>query len=87
MNNTPEQLDATLAAIALVKAFINVDKPGVDAVLAKQADHTAILNALLFMFEDVLNKVSGGHPHAVLDGLRARVVARIAESDAEDDES
>lgn len=83
-SNDVHPLDPTLAAVALTEAYIRRDKQGVDAVLADQADHTAILSALLMMFEDVLTKASDGHPHEVLDGLRARLIAKMAEPDGED---
>lgn len=76
-------LDSTLAAVALLAAYIDGDREGMDAVLADPADHGEILSSLLFMFKDVLTKVSNGHPHKVLDGLRDRIVTRMAARDGE----
>ena len=77
-SNNDDHLDATLAAVALLSAYIDGDTEGVDAVLAGQADQAAILSALLFMFKDVLTKVTHGQPHKVLDGLRSKLLARMA---------
>lgn len=78
MQQNPDPLDPTLAAVALIEAYIRRDTDGVDAVLAEQADHTDIMSALLMLMAQVLTKASGGHPLRVLDGLRSKLLARMA---------
>lgn len=78
-----DHLDAMLAATALVRAYIDGDTEGVDAVLSDQSDQDAIVSALLFILKDILTKVSDGRPEVVLDGLRSRLLARIAEGGGE----
>lgn len=83
-SNNADHLDSTLAAVALLTAYIDGDEDGVDAVLSEQADQAAILSSLLFMFKDVLTKVTGGQPHKVLDVLRSKLIARMAQSDGQE---
>lgn len=80
--NDDDPMGSTLAAVAVIAAYIDRDEERLDALLAPGENVTAIVQKILWFTEQLLIAGSQGHPHLVLDQLRGKLLRHIA---AEDD--
>lgn len=78
LNDDP--MGTTLAALAVVEAFLDRDRERLDALMGPGQDVTAIVQRILHLFEVVLTSASGGHPHRTLQYARAQLLAKLTEN-------
>lgn len=79
--NDDDPMGTTLAALAVVEAFLDRDRERLAVLMGPGENVTAIVQRILHLFEVVLISASGGDPHRTLDHARAKLLAKLAQDD------